>query len=527
MTKERKDESEKFIVNKNLQYVIVPTSEKGLLPRKESYANVVDDHQQPSKSNKRAIFHQIVVACAVLLLSAACGMPIGYSAVLLPQLYNTTTSTIPIDISQGSWIASVHSLATPVGAVMSGSCADMFGRRKTLLFSVIPIISGWCLIALSNSYYMILAGRFITGSAVGVLGAPAMIYIAETAEPNLRSLLIGAPAFSYTNGILLIYILGSNLEWRLVAWLSLVLPIIAAVSLFLIPETPSWLVRNNRSERALKALKFLRNNESHAQDELKTIQQRLDQEKVTTKTNENIFRLCCQRAAYKPLLIVIVFSILQMFSGTFIVVFYAIDIISEFGGNIEPKSAAILTSIVRCLCTLAICFILLVVRRRLLTTISAVGSGVSCLALSVFMYCRQGQPKSELDVYVAITCLTSYIAFNTPLMVMPGIMVGELFPAKIRGRTAGTMFACCNVALFCLAKAFPLIKEAVKTRGIFLMFATASFLAAIFTYLLQPETKGRTLDEIEDYFNEKNWCWFNRSDRFRTSKKTATKTSNL
>lgn len=523
MTKDRNDENEKFVVNKNLQYVIVPTSEKVLLPRKESYANVVDDVQKKRKtSSKRAILHQIIAACAVLLLSAACGMPIGYSAVLLPQLYNSTTSTIPIDVAQGSWIASVHSLATPVGAIMSGSCADMFGRRKTLLYSVIPIISGWCLIALSKSYYMILVGRFITGSAVGVLGAPAQIYIAETAEPNLRSLLIGAPAFSYTNGILLIYILGSSLEWRLVAWLSLVLPVLAAVALFLIPETPSWLVRNNHSEKALKALKFLRRNESTARDELNTIHERLDQEKVTTKSNENIFRLCCQRSAYKPLFIVIVFSILQMFSGTFLVVFYAIDIISEFGSNVDPKSAAILTSIVRCLCTLAICFILLIVRRRLLTTISAVGSGLSCLVLSLFMYYRQGQPNSQLDVYVAITCLTSYIAFNTPLMVMPGIMVGELFPAKIRGRTAGTMFACCNVALFCLAKAFPIIKEAVKTRGIFLMFAIASFLAAIFTFLLQPETKGRTLDEIEDYFNEKNWCWMNRSDRFRSRNKITT-----
>lgn len=527
MTKDRKDENEKFILNKNLQYVIVPTSENGLLPRKDSHLNVVDDVKKPSPSSKRAILHQIIAACAVLLLSAACGMPIGYSAVLLPQLYDSNTTTVPIDIAQGSWIASVHSLATPVGALMSGSCADMFGRRKTLLFSVIPIISGWCLIALSKSYFMILIGRFITGSAVGVLGAPAQIYIAETAEPNLRSLLIGAPAFSYTNGILLIYILGSHLEWRIVAWLSIILPILAAVALFLIPETPSWLVRNNRPKRALKALKFLRHSESTAKDELNTINERLDQEKATTKSNENIIRLCCQRSAYKPLFIVIIFSILQMFSGTFLVVFYAIDIISEFGSDIDPKSAAILTSIVRCLCTLAICFILLVVRRRLLTTISAVGSGLSCLVLSLFMYYRQGQPNSELDVYVAITCLTSYIAFNTPLMVMPGIMVGELFPAKIRGRTAGTMFACCNIALFCLAKAFPLIKQAVKTRGIFLMFAVASFLAAIFTYLLQPETKGRTLDEIEDYFNEKNWFWVNRSDRFRSDKKVAEKASSL
>lgn len=131
------------------------------------------------------------------------------------------------------------------------------------------------------------------------------------------------------------------------------------------------------------------------------------------------------------------------------------------------------------------------------------------------MYVREGQPKMAADVIVAGVCLLIYISFNTSLMVMPGIMIGELFPAKIRGRTAGAVFAAMNVALFAFTKAFPLIHLSIKMKGVFMIFAVASFVVSIFMWLFQPETKGRSLEQIEDYFNENNWLWFKRDKSYK------------
>ncbi|XP_013097933.1 facilitated trehalose transporter Tret1-2 homolog isoform X2 [Stomoxys calcitrans] len=410
---------------------------------------------------------------------------------------------------------SVHSLATPVGSFLSGPMADYIGRRSTLLVSVIPVFIGWSILALAQSYPMLLVGRLLCGFATGILGGPAQVYIAETAEPNLRGLLIGAPFVSYSVGILIVYALGSSMHWRAVAWCGNFLPALAAVAIFFIPESPAWLLRHNKLEKARKALTFLRGNDIFAQKELNNMTERLEKEKATTKTNENIFQLCCQRVAIKPLIIVIVFSFLQIASGTFIVVFYAIDIISEFGAGFDTKEAAIWTAVIRTCCTLIFCIILLFVRRRIILTISGIGSGLSCLILSGYMYMREGQPKVGTDVIVAGTCLMIYIAFNTALMVMPGIMIGELFPAKIRGRTAGGVFAAMNVSLFALTKMFPLIHMSIKMKGVFIMFGVASILVSIFMYLFQPETKGRTLEQIEDYFNENNWLWFKRDKTYK------------
>lgn len=311
------------------------------------------------------------------------------------------------------------------------------------------------------------------------------------------------------------YSLGSSLHWRAVAWCGNILPTFAALALFFIPESPAWLLRHKKMDKALKALTFLRGNEILAQKEINEMTDRLDKEKATTKTNENIFKLCCQRVAIKPLVIVIVFAFLQIASGTFIVVFYAIDIISEFGASFDTKTAAIWTAVVRMLCTLMFCVILLFVRRRRILILSGIGSGISCLTLSVYMYIRDGQEKSNTDIIVAGVCLLTYIAFNTSLMVMPGIMIGELFPAKIRGRTAGGVFAAMNVALFALTKAFPLIHLTIKMKGVFMIFAVASFMVSIFMFMFQPETKGRTLEQIEDYFNENNWLWFRRDKSYK------------
>ncbi|XP_054736543.1 facilitated trehalose transporter Tret1 [Anastrepha obliqua] len=496
-----------------LQQQYFPQRRRSRLSSIASYLSAVPDENAAI----RGVFHQVLSTCAVLLLSAACGMPIGYSAVLLPQLsdVNSTTAEIAINMEMGSWIASVHSLATPVGSLISGPLADFVGRRSTMLLSIIPLCMGWCTLALSRSFSVVIIGRLLCGFSTGLLGGPGQVYIAETAEPNLRSILIGAPYVSYSLGILIIYSLGSALHWRHVAWCANILPLFAAIALFCIPETPAWLMRNNKLAKAQKALTFLRGSEIIARKELNDMTERLNKERATTKTNENIFKLCTERCAIKPLFIVITFSLLQMLSGSFIVIFYAIDIIADFGADIDTKSAAIWTAAVRMCCSLIFCVILLFVRRRRILTISSIGSGVSCLILSVYMYTRVGMAKSGADVLVAAGCLFAYIAFNTPLMVMPGIMIGELFPARIRGRTAGGVFAAMNVGLFGLTKVFPYVQSILKMRGVFMIFSIASFVVTIFMGFFQPETKGRSLDHIEDYFNENNWLWFKRDKRYK------------
>ncbi|XP_055533890.1 facilitated trehalose transporter Tret1 isoform X2 [Wyeomyia smithii] len=468
-------------------------------------------------SNVIGVFHQILVTCAVLLLAAACGMPIGYSAVLLPQLYNVS-EPLRIDIEMGSWIASVHSLATPVGSFASGPIMDRWGRKPALLFAIVPLFSGWIFLATASSHFLILVGRIIAGISVGLIAAPAQVLLAEIAEPRLRGLLIGAPFVSYSMGILLVYAMGSHFHWRKVAWGGTILPVMSFFAITLVPETPVYLARNNRLEQAAKALSWLRGCPIQAKRELLQLIQRCYHE-TQDGNSKGLWKSLSEISLIKPLIIINGFHILQILSGTYLVVFYAVDIISDMGGSeINTMQAAVLTAVVRLAFTVIYCFLLLMMPRRMMVIGSGIGSGISCLALSILMYVRLDSIKTPFDTYAAAVFILIYIGANTGFMTMPGIMIGELLPAKIRGQIAGYLFTIFNLLLFGVAKAFPYAKEMFKTQGLFLIFGVASFGASLLLYLMLPETKGRTLHDIEDYFQRKNWLWVGSS---RMSKSTS------
>ncbi|XP_049538974.1 facilitated trehalose transporter Tret1-2 homolog [Anopheles darlingi] len=473
-----------------------------------------------SSSTMGGVFHQLLLTSAVLLMAAACGMPIGYSAVLLPQLYDTNES-LAIDIEMGSWIASVHSLATPIGSFASGPIMDRWGRRPALLLAIIPLFTGWILLATASSHFLLLLGRMVAGVSVGLIAAPAQVLLAEIAEPRLRGLLIGAPFVAYSLGILLVYALGSQLHWRAVAWGGTVLPALSFVAIYFAPESPTWLARNNQQDRASKALTWLRGCPTAAKKELHKLTERFEQEQEQEKLNgahQSFWHSLKEIALIKPLVIINGFHVLQILSGTYLVVFYAVDLISDLGGSdINTIQAAVLTAIVRLAFTFLYCFLLLLMPRRSMVCISGLISGASCIAIAIFMYARSGEASAPYDTYIAATLILIYIGSNTGFLTMPGIMIGELLPAKIRGQIAGYLFTVFNLLLFGVAKGFPYAKAVLKTQGLFVMFGVASFGASLLLYLLLPETKGRTLHDIEDYFGQRNWLWMNRQRRETTT----------
>lgn len=279
------------------------------------------------------------------------------------------------------------------------------------------------------------------------------------------------------------------------------------------PESPVWLAQNGKIDKATKVLNLLRGGESYALKELEQLKIRLknDQNKILDGTKESFFTMLRHFSVIKPLIIINCFHFLLILSGTYIVVFYAVDIISEFGGeSINTMTAVVLTAVVRLIFTVIFCFLLYFMKRRPMVIGSGIGSGLSSLTLGIYSIIRLGQPKTTFDVYFSAFCILIYIGSNTGFMVMPGIMVGELLPARIRGQIAGYVFSLFNFALFGVAKGFPYVKMTLKTHGLFLMFGIASLCASFLLFLMLPETKGRQLVEIEDYFQNKNWFWFRR-----------------
>ncbi|CAL1680465.1 unnamed protein product [Lasius platythorax] len=469
-------------------------------------------------SNAKGVLAQCLVTGAVLLLATGGGMPIGYSAVLLPQL-SENNSTFYVDREVGSWIASVHSLATPVGSLLSGPLLDMIGRRGSLQLSAVPLCIGWLIIGFSRSVIAILIGRVVCGLSVGLMAVPAQVLVGEMAYPALRGFLLVGSFASYCLGILLVYAFGASFNWDIVAFCGVVPPILAFIALCLVPESPAWLVRRKKIEEAKKALLWLRGGDiEQVNAEIALLNMGMRAELTEKPANVSLRKRISSAVSImrdpgvlKPLIIINIFNILQLSSGTYIIVFYAVDIIKDIGGgDVDNYLAAVVTAVIRFIFSIVSCVVLLKMGRRPLGIISALGTSLASLTLAGYMIARK--EGSSVDAYVLAVCLLFYVGANTVgLLTLPGLMAGELMPLKARGIGGGCIFFVFNLLLFFVTKCFPWVNAAVGVTGVFVIFGVSALLEAIFIYLTLPETKDCTLQEIEDYFQQSNLLWITRT----------------
>ncbi|XP_032672175.1 facilitated trehalose transporter Tret1-2 homolog [Odontomachus brunneus] len=477
-------------------------------------------------SNRKGVLAQCLVAGAVLLLATGGGMPIGYSAILLPQL-SEPNSTVSVDQELGSWIASVHSLATPFGALVSGPLIEVVGRRNTLMLSTLPLLLGWIIIGFSKSVTSILVGRVFCGVSVGVIAVPAQVLVGETADTGLRAFLTCGGFAAYCWGILLVYVLGASFQWDIVAFCGIVLPVLSFIAFCLLPESPVWLVKQKKIEKARKALLWLRGGDAEQTNTEVTILEMRIKADLVEKQTQNMNASLRQRIfsavsmirdprVLKPLIIINIFNMLQLFSGTYVIVFYAVHLVQDVGGgSVNHYMAAVVTAVVRFVFSIVSCLMFLRTGRRIVSITSALGTAVTSLALAGYMFAKQ--EGSSVDSYLLSVLLLIYVAANTlGLVTLPAVMTGELIPMRARGIGGGCTFFVFNMSLFIITKFFPAMNNAIGVIGIFTIFGISSLLAALFLYLALPETKSYTLEEIEDYFKQSNLLWVTRE---KTSRK--------
>jgi hypothetical protein len=211
--------------------------------------------------------------------------------------------------------------------------------------------------------------------------------------------------------------------------------------------------------------------------------------------------------AYKPFIIVHVFNIIQIICGTNLFIFYAVDIISglKSDGSLDINLTTILTSIVRVVFMVVSCVILVWIGRRTMCISSGLGSGIVAVIIGTVVHMQ------NVQAWIMTSLVLIYVAFNTyGYFVLPPSVIGELLPSKIRCVAGAYIFTMNDIGMFCATKAFPSVARAVGIHGLFWIFGVSSLACSLFLYLMLPETKGRSLVQIEEYFLQPNVLWITR-----------------
>jgi SP family xylose:H+ symportor-like MFS transporter len=441
----------------------------------------------------------------VLVLTAVAalgGLLFGYDTAVISGSIGFLRSHFDLDAAETGWAASSALVGCIFGAAVAGELSDAFGRKKALMLSALLFTISAIWSALPATILAFNIARIIGGIGVGMASLLSPLYIAEISPAEIRGKLVSFNQLAIVFGILLVYFvnyfiegLGSE-EWNRVSgwrWMfgSEALPaLLFLLTLASIPESPRWLLKQRRTERAREVLERLFGPE-RASGEILAIGETIAQEGGKFS---QLFLTPLRRA----MIIGILLAILQQITGINVFMYYAPEIFKGLGAG---TSTALLQTVVVGLFNLT--FTVVAIRnvdrwgRKRLLILGAAGMGISLSALGAAAYA--GSTAAWVLVFVL-----GYIAcFAMSVGPVVWVVIAEIFPTKLRGRAMSLATLLLWSANYVVSQTFPILNENHFLLTIFhhafpfWLYAGFCAVMVVFVYRAVPETKGKSLEEIE------------------------------
>lgn len=382
-----------------------------------------------------------------------------------------------------------------IGAVTASQGVKRFGRRTLLSFAGILFFLGALGAGFADSITVLILSRLILGLAIGVASVMTPLYLAETATFETRGAVVAIYQLAMTFGIVCSYSVNylfiDNHDWRAMFASSALPAMILSIGILFMPESPRWLCSVGRRDAASKALKKLRQSHSIEQ-ELADIELTLANE-----PRKGSWLFLFQKPLLPVLMLGTILFCLQQLSGINVVIYFAPEIFKNLGMNSSTGQilATIGIGLVNMLVTVIAILSVDKIGRRNLLLFGFSGMFFSLLALCMFsLYQVAWLP------YLSVVCLILYIfSFAVSVGPIPHISMAEIFPLHVRG--AGMGFSAMSNWSFntIVIFSFPILERMMGIEYTFALYAVICILGLIYTYFYMPETKGISLEHIENY----------------------------
>jgi len=385
-----------------------------------------------------------------------------------------------------------------VGALAGGRLADLFGRRTLLIATALIFAAGAVVCAAAPSPNILIIGRIIVGLGIGLSSGAVPVYISEVSPPETRGWTVSIFQLAITLGILLAYVVdyafASVQGWRWMLGLAVVPAAIFASGMFFLPESPRWLVKRGHADTARAILARIR-DASVADAEFREIELSLAQAEEHGNWRDLL------NAGLRPALMLgIGLAIFQQVTGINTVIYYAPIIIKSAG--ISSDSGAILATAgiggVNVLMTVVSMWLIDRVGRRPLLLTGIAGMFVTLGVLGWVFH--SASPTGALS-WLALVSMMAYVAcFAISLGPIFWLLISEIYPLKVRNSAEGLAATFNWVSNLVVSLTFLSLlhwRGATQTFWLYGLFAVAAW---IFSYRFVPETKGRTLEQIEQFW---------------------------
>ncbi|XP_030374167.1 facilitated trehalose transporter Tret1 [Scaptodrosophila lebanonensis] len=440
------------------------------------------------------------------------GMIIAMPAVTLAQLTNPELD-FTLNSNEASWFASINNMACPIGGLLVSYFLDRIGRKNTILLTNLIGFLSWLLLITCFQhterdwiYAQLLIARALGGVMIGMFLSPVGVYSAEISLPRIRGRLILGTSIALACGILIMYVLGYFIRSNIVLISTICgcYQFVSTLMVFPMPESPSWLLQKGRTENARRSLKYFRGLKRKSDDCVQEFETELAEMKVNadnsrnTAASESLLQAIRRPEVYKPVFLIIGFFGFQQACGVVVIIVYAVQIAQRAGVTIDPVLVAVMLGVARIIMTFFMSTIFERWGRKPSGMFSAFGMGLCMLLLAAGGW----WPKTVGTwSWLPVVCIVAHIVFSTMgMLTLPFLMISEVFPQRARGSASGISVFFGMILAFIMLKIYPNMEEAFGTANLFGFYAGVSFLAVAFIWCFVPETRGRTLLEIEEYW---------------------------
>lgn len=442
-----------------------------------------------------AVFNRAYVY-AISLVAAISGFLFGFDIAVINGAIIFLREQFRLTEFQTEIAASSLLVGCVAGASIAGVLSDRFGRRKILIVSALLFAVSSAGAALPRNLPEFTVARFLGGVAIGVASVLAPLYIAELAPPQIRGRLVSLNQMAIVTGILAAYSVNWALaslgpsSWRWMFASAAVPSLLFFAALLFVPESPRFLTEQSMPEKALAILERIGGRE-HAEAELQQIQEAIGQE---TGSMRELLRPGLRTA----LIIAVVLAVLQQITGINTVLFYGSIIFKEhakWGSESAAIAANVIVGVINFLATIVALWAIDKVGRRTLLMVSAGGMGIAEILLgAAFLF---QPPPGGFIIGVVLFCVASFAVGMGPGV---WVVMSELFPTRIRGRAMSVATISLWVACVALTLTFLSLVKAIGASGAFWLYASMCITTVVFVWRVTPETKGKTLEEIEQFW---------------------------
>ncbi len=450
------------------------------------------------------------------VVAALGGFLFGYDTAVISGTIARVTQLFQLDTLQQGWYVGCALVGSIVGVLFAGILSDKLGRKLTMVISAVLFSTSALGCALCADFSQLVIYRIIGGVGIGVVSIVSPLYISEVSVAQYRGRLVSLYQLAVTVGFLGAYLInyqllawaesGTQLSvdwlnkvfitevWRGMLGMETLPAILFFIIIFFIPESPRWLIVRGKDLKAVNILERIYNSITEAKSQLK------ETKSVLTSETRSEWSLLMKPGIFKAVIIGVCIAILGQFMGVNAVLYYGPSIFENAGlSGGDSLFYQVLVGLVNTLTTVLALVIIDKVGRKKLVYYGVSGMVVSLILIG--LYFLFGDSLGVSSLFLLIFFLFYVFCCAVSICAVVFVLLSEMYPTKVRGLAMSIAGFALWIGTYLIGQLTPWMLQNLTPAGTFFLFALMCVPYMLIVWKLVPETTGKSLEEIERYWN--------------------------